>query len=145
MVWGEKVAAIQIKKNDYIVVVAILIWGLVGFWFNIQQAGAAQRKYATIYVQNEHVAELSLSTNEQYSYSFQFGEQGEHTAHVEVDGGRIRMLALEDDLCPKHICSHTGWIEYGYEKIVCLPNQIMIVFNNASRTGDQEELDGVTY
>ncbi len=118
-----------IKKSDYVIITAILVWGLVGFWFNIQQAGAAQHKYATIYVQNEQVAELSLSETDSYEHSFDFGPDNEYTALVEVEEGRIRMLPLESDICPKHICSHTGWIEYSYEKIVCLPNQIMITFN----------------
>lgn len=135
----------KVKKADYIVVVAILIWGLTGFWFNIQQVGAAEQKYATIYVQNQQVAELSLSSNDRYDYSFNFGENDEHTAHLEVEEGRIRMQALDDELCPKHICSHTGWIEYQYEKIVCLPNQIMITFNEQTRGSDSQDVDGVTY
>jgi len=136
---------LKVKKADYIVVVAILIWGLTGFWFNIQQVGAAEQKYATIYVQNQQVAELSLSSNDRYDYSFNFGENDEHTAHLEVEEGRIRMLALDDELCPKHICSHTGWIEYQYEKIVCLPNQIMITFNEQTRGSSSQDVDGVTY
>ncbi len=136
---------IKLKKIDYIVVLAILIWGLAGFWFNIQQVGAAEQKYATIYVQSQQVAELSLSSNDRYDYSFNFGESGEYTAHVEVEDGRIRMLAMDDELCPKHICSRTGWIEYQYEKIVCLPNQIMITFNESTRGNDRQEVDGVTY
>ncbi len=136
---------LKIKKTDYIVITAILVWGLVGFWFNVQGAGAAEHKYATIYVQNEQVAELSLSEADSYEYSFDFGPENEHTALVEVEEGRIRMLPLEDDICPRHICSHTGWIEYTYEKIVCLPNQIMVVFNESSRGTTREDLDGVTY
>ncbi len=136
---------LKVKKADYIVVVAILIWGLTGFWFNIQQVGAAEQKYATIYVQNQQVAELSLSSSDRYDYSFTFGENDEHTAHLEVEEGRIRMLSLDDELCPKHICSHTGWIEYQYEKIVCLPNQIMITFNEQTRGSDSQDVDGVTY
>ncbi len=136
---------IKVKKIDYIVVLAILIWGLTGFWFNIQQVGASEQKYATIHVQREQIAELSLSLNDQYSYSFNFGEHDQHTAHLEIEKGRIRMLALGDDLCPKHICSHTGWIEHSYEKIVCLPNQIMITFNETTGGSGNEEIDSVTY
>jgi len=136
---------LKIKKTDYIIITAILVWGLVGFWFNIQHAGAVEHKYATIYVQNEQVAELSLSEADSYEYSFDFGPENEHTALVEVEEGRIRMIPLEDDICPRHICSHTSWIEYSYEKIVCLPNQIMIAFNESSRGTTREDLDGVTY
>ncbi|MGM0651794.1 MAG: NusG domain II-containing protein [Bacillota bacterium] len=136
---------LKLKKADYIVVTAILVWGLVGFWFNIQHAGAVEHKYATIYVENEQVAELSLSENDSYEYRFDFGPDNQHTAVVEVEAGRIRMMPLEGDVCPRQICSHTSWIEHSYEKIVCLPNQIMITFNESSRGNIREDLDGVTY
>lgn len=136
---------LKIKIADYILVGAILVWGFVGFWFNIQQASASGQKYAAIYVQNQMQAELSLSTEDRYEYSFTFGENGEHTALVEVEEGRIRMMPLDGDICPKHICSHTGWIEYSYESIVCLPNQIMIVFTDRTAGSGEEGLDGVTF
>ncbi len=134
-----------IKKTDYIVIVSILVWGLVGFWFNIQHAGAFEQKYASIYVENEKIAELSLSETDSYEYTFNFGPENQHAALVEVEQGRIRMMPLEGDICPRHICSHTSWIEYSYEKIVCLPNQIMVTFNESSRGSTREDLDGVTY
>ncbi len=137
--------ALRIKKTDYLVLAIILVWGLAGFWFNVQQVGAVGNKYATIYVQNEQEAELSLSDEDQYTYSFDFEANGPQTAVVEVEAGRIRMLPMEDDACPRHICSHTGWIERSYEKIVCLPNRIMITFNEASRDGETEDIDEVTY
>lgn len=134
---------LKIKPADYILAGVILAWGLVGFWFNIQQASASEQKYAVIYVQNQQIAELSLAEEDHFSYSFKFGEE-EHTALVEIEEGRIRMMPLEGDVCPKNICSHTGWIEYSYESIVCLPNQIMIVFTDIA--GNSEDgLDGVTY
>ncbi len=136
---------LKIKKADYMLVLAILVLGIAGFWFNIQGVGAEEQKYASVYVQNEQVAELSLSSGDQFSYTFNFGSQDQYTAHLEVEDGRIRMQTLDEDICPKHICSHTGWIEYSYEKIVCLPNQIMITFNESTRGSDSEEVDGVTY
>ena len=91
------------------------------------------------------VAELSLPPGESYSYEFQFGNNGEHTAVVEVNDGRIRMLPLNEKLCPQGICSHTGWIEHSYESIVCLPNQIMIVFTEQTVDGSENDIDGLTF
>ncbi len=133
---------LKIQIADYLVVGVILFLGLSGLWFNLQNASAAEQKYAVITVENEQVAELSLRPGESMSYTFQFGEKDQHTAEVEVEDGRIRMLPLPGGLCPKAICSHTGWIENSYESIVCLPNQIMI--NLDSATAEDEEIDGVT-
>lgn len=132
------------KLADYLVVMLILVWGTTGFWFNLQQASAAERKYATIYVDNQQVAELSLAPGEVYSYSFQFGDQNQHAAHIEIEDGRVRMLPMGQDLCPNAICSHTGWIAYEYESIVCLPNRIMIVFTEV-QGGEDQDVDFVTF
>lgn len=135
---------LKIKFTDYIVILAILIWGTAGFWFNLQQVNAAERKYATIYIENQQVAELSLAPGETYNYSFQFGSEKEHTAHLEIEDGKVRMLPIDEELCPNAICSHTGWIEHEYESIVCLPNRIMVVFSDIPG-GNDEGIDGVTF
>ncbi len=135
---------IKIKITDYLVILVILLWGVVGFWFNLQHASAAERKYATIYVENIQVAELSLAPGESYSYAFQFGTGSNHTAQLEIEDGKVRMLPLGEELCPNAICSHTGWIEYEYESIVCLPNRIMIVFSEMPG-GNEEGIDGITF
>ena len=138
-------ATFKIKAADYLIVGLILLTGVAGFWFNLNVARAADNKYARIFVQNRQVAELSLPPGESFTYEFKFGEGGRYTAVVEVDDGRIRMLPLSEELCPKGICSHTGWIEYSYESIVCLPNQIMIVFVEDSSVNGERDIDGVTF
>lgn len=135
---------LKIKITDYMVIIAILVWGAAGFWFNLQDVSAAERKYATIYHENRQVAELSLAPGETYSYSFQFGDDEAYTAHVEIEDGRVRMIPLGEDICPNAICSHTGWIEYNYESIVCLPNRIMVVFSDLPGN-DSEGIDGITF
>jgi hypothetical protein len=139
------VSKLKLKIFDYVIVGLILLWGLAGFWFNLQDVSATERKYAVIYVKNQQVAEISLSRDDQFSHEIQFGDDNEHSALIEVDNGRIRMLPLDEELCPKAICSHTGWIAYSYESIVCLPNQIMIVFNETATGGDTGDIDGITF
>lgn len=121
----------------------IILIGLVGFRFNLQQVNAAGRKYVLIYVQNEPVTELSLALDDQYAYTLRFGEQNQHSAEVEVENGRVRMLPMEEELCPRAICSHTGWISQAHESIVCLPNRIMIFFSDTPDHSD--DIDGITY
>jgi len=139
-----KMEKLKFKIADFIIIALIFVWGISGFWFNIQKADAAERKYATIYVENKQVAEISLAPGESYDYTFQFGNNNQHTARLEIEDGKIRMLPLGEELCPNAICSHTGWINYDYESIVCLPNRIMIVFTEVSGVED-EGIDGVTF
>jgi len=52
--------------------------------------------------------------------------EGDGTINViEVKPGRIRML-LSD--CPDKYCVNQGWKHGGPTPIVCLPNQVLIVF-----------------
>jgi hypothetical protein len=143
---GVKVVSkLKIRIADYFIVGLILAIGVTGFWFNLSEARAAENKYARIYLQNKLVDELSLPPGKSFTYEFQFGEKGQHTAVIEADDGRVRMLPLSKDLCPQGICSHTGWIEHSYESIVCLPNQIMIVFVEDSFENEERDIDGITF
>ncbi len=133
----------KLKFADVIVVGTIIFFGISGLWSNLQPENRTERKYAEVYIENSLRAELSLAPGESYNHRFEFGEDNQNEAVVEVDDGRIRMLPMGEDLCPKGICSHTGWISQPYESIVCLPNQIMIVFSESA--ADDEKLDGVTF
>lgn len=135
---------LKFKITDIIIIAAILFWGLAGFWFNIKQASAAERKYAAVFVDNRQVAELSLVPGESYGYSFQFGEKDQYTAQLEIEDGKIRMLPLSEELCPNAVCSHTGWISHDYESIVCLPNRIIVVFTEMPAS-NSDGIDGVTF
>lgn len=133
------------KVADYLIIGAILLAGIGGFFLNLQSAAASDRKYAQVYLENELVAELSLGPGETYKYSFSFGSDGEHEAVLEIADGQVRMLPLGEKLCPRASCSHTGWIEHGYESIVCLPNRIMVVFSDKSPADIRRKVDGTTY
>jgi len=134
---------LRLKLADLLIIIAILVVGLGSLWHNLSQAaGLPEQKYAMVYVDNKFVTELSLSDSYHFIYTFNFGE-GNHQAQLEVDQGRIRMLPLDQQLCPRGICSHTGWISEPYESIVCLPNRILIVFTGGPSAGDG--IDGLTH
>ena len=135
--------SLRLKLLDLSVITVALLLGGAGFWYNLSQGSASEQKYAAVFLDNRLVAELSLSESDSFTYSFPFGSERQYTAYLEVDSGRIRMLPMSGELCPRGICSHTGWIAYSYESIVCLPNRIMVVFTSSPRDG--QELDGVTF
>lgn len=134
---------LRLKAADYIIIAALILAGCAGLWLNLQQGGASPQKYLTIYVDNKMVAELSFAPEDRFSYSFPYA-QGRQRAVLEIEGGRARLLPLPEELCPKGICSHTGWISRSYESIVCLPNRIMIVFSQAP-PDEGGGIDGLTY
>jgi hypothetical protein len=134
---------LRLKAADYVIIAALVLAGCAGLWLNLQQGGASPQKYLAIFVNNEMVAELSFAPGDSYSYTFPYDEGRRH-AVLEIEGGRARLLPLPEELCPKGICSHTGWISRSYESIVCLPNRIMIVFSQAPPE-EGGHIDGLTY
>ncbi|NMA92333.1 MAG: NusG domain II-containing protein [Firmicutes bacterium] len=133
--------ALRLRLADLAIIIAVLLVGLGSLWHNLSRPTVmSEEKYVALYVDNEFVTELSLS--EHYLYEFTFGT-GEYRARLEVDRGRVRMLPLERELCPRGICSHTGWISEPYESIVCLPNRILVSFTRGPFGGDH--VDRITY
>lgn len=65
------------------------------------------------------------------------GEPG--TLHYK--NGKIKMMPMSYNICPKQICSKTGWIEDKRESIVCLPNRIIITIENNLNT----DIDMITF
>ena len=72
-----------------------------------------------------------------------FGPEDKYEATIEISKGKVRMLPLDRDLCPRGICAHTGWISRHGESIVCLPNRIMVVLY-APQEPDSD-YDGITH
>ncbi len=134
---------LRLKVADYVIIAVLLLAGCAGLWLNLHRSGASQQKYLTIHVDNRAVAELSLAPEDCFIYSFPY-DQGRHQASLEIKDGRVRMLPLPEALCPRGICSHTGWIAHSYESIVCLPNRILIVFSQAPQ-GNERDIDSITY
>ncbi len=131
--------------GDIIVIVLFILLGLSGLWFNITSGEAGGRQYVRVFVDNRLEREYSINSDTTDKYSFFFGADGEHRAYLEVQEGRVRMMPLREELCPRGICSHTGWISGPGESIVCLPNRILIVVEPVGRKQDDDEVDLITY
>ena len=134
---------LRLTAADYIIMAVLLLAGVAGIWLNLQQGSLSSQKYLTIYVDNETVAELSFAPEDCFNYTFSFA-QGRHRAVLEIKDGRVRMLPLPEELCPRGICAPTGWIAQSYESIVCLPNRIMIVFSKMP-PGEEGDIDSLSF
>lgn len=51
------------------------------------------------------------------------------------------MLEMDRKICPDAICSDTGWIRKKYQSIVCLPNKIVVRFQQEQ----EDEVDIISY
>ncbi len=51
---------------------------------------------------------------------------------IDILGGKMRIqilkgrLRIEHSDCPQHLCMNMGWIQYGGQTIVCVPNQVLV-------------------
>lgn len=131
----------KITFYDKLFIALILAFSAAGFLFNFSLNAEMEQKYITVHVNNELVMELSFNDNTERRVSFPFGDNKEHTATLEISRGMVRMLPLDEELCPHGICSHTGWISRNYQSIVCVPNRIIVAFSDKKLEG----VDGVTY
>jgi hypothetical protein len=57
-------------------------------------------------------------------------------ATLRIADGRVRFV---DSPCPNKICIHAGWLRYGGEVAVCVPNGVSIRLLGTAKT-----VDGVT-
>ena len=120
---------LRLVWGDFFTIILFLLVGLGGLYFNLSGRNNADLKYLRIYVENNMVEERSLTRDYEDLVTINFGPGNEHEAMIEIRKGKARMLPLDRDLCPRGICSHTGWIDHHGESIVCLPNRIMIVIH----------------
>ncbi|HBV66975.1 MAG TPA: hypothetical protein DEF04_01420 [Clostridiales bacterium] len=75
-------------------------------------------------------------------YSFGFGE---NIGHIEVNNGAVRMLEMDEEICPEGICSKTGRIKEAYETIVCMPNGITAnIKSNVKGIEKNKDIDVIT-
>ncbi len=131
----------RITFYDKAFIGVIFLFSMLGFYVNFTYDMGLERQYVSIYVDNNHVKEISFDQHTDREIPIRFGPGLEHTAVLEIKEGQVRMLPISEELCPRGICSHTGWISRGYQSIVCVPNRIVVHFSDIS----VEEVDGVTY
>jgi len=91
-----------------------------------------------IQVQGQIIKKIPLNKYEKSKiYKFVFnGNNG----YVEIKNGAVRMLEMDRKICPKKICSLTGWVSKKYQVIVCLPNKIIVSIESAK----DETLDSIS-
>lgn len=120
----------------------VVVFSLVLFVMNIQLSADSGQRYISVHVDNEFVMEISFDDSTNRQVEIPFGADGENIAILELGEGKVRMLPMDKELCPRGICSHTGWISRDYQSIVCVPNRIVVAFSEQKQ---DDGVDGVTF
>ncbi len=109
------------KKNDLILIGFLVVLALIIYSIVYLLSPNATNQKAEIRVEGQQIETFDLSQNGVFEFSF-----GDNKGQIEISNNRVRILPMSKSICPKSICSDTGWISFQYQIIVCLPNAISI-------------------
>lgn len=112
-------------RNDIILVVILLIATIIPFIIlNINSK--VYNPNVTIYVQNNIVAKVDLSHNEEKDFYIK-GLKGD--VHVHTKDGAI---AIIESNCPHQDCVRMGYVSEANHPIICAYNAVYIVIDGQS-------------
>ncbi len=134
---------------DKLLITVILAASALGFTFNNNlNASMEGQKYLMVQVGGEIIMEYSFHKDTEKVLHIPYNENEEQKAELEISEGKVRMLPMSRDVCPRGICSEKGWISRGHQSIVCLPNKIVITMRTSTAEKEHYEnkkIDGITY
>jgi len=132
----------KLKSNLFwIIIFSFLLIASVTALLIISQIPA---DYVRIYKDGELTESVNLSAvKEIYTIPLVevYDEQGLMRSginFIDIDSGRIRMGNAD---CPGKLCVYRGWVTGGIIPIVCLPNRVVIAFDNVQNP-DIDALSG---
>lgn len=122
------------KADRWLILFLVFISGFFMAWKTLGLSqGPSQVKVS---LEGQTVLSFPLNQEEKrYNLRLPKGE-----AVLEVKKGAVRLLEMEEEICPRHICSHTGWISKRGESIVCVPNRLVVQVTEAG----EEIVDAVS-
>lgn len=124
---------IKLKILDNVVIAVLLILSILPTGIVMLAKSNKGNSSIVIKVDNKIEKKIPLrNLSESKTYEFNFNN---NIGYVEVKDGKVRMLEMDKEICPNAICSDTGWIDKGYQSIVCLPNNIIVTIE-----GSKEEV-----
>lgn len=118
------------NRSDKILIVLVLVVSLALYlsmqWFVSSSTG--QNTVAVVTYKDKEVLRIDMAINKNYNVKGTLGD-----VFIEVKDKAIR---VEKETSPYHLCSLQGWVQYANVPIVCLPNHIVIVIQNAKEGGE---------
>lgn len=118
------------NRFDKIFIVLVLVVSLALYlslqWFVTSSTG--QNTVAVVTYKDKEVLRIDMGLNKNYTIKGTLGD-----VLIEVKNKAIR---VEKETSPYHLCSLQGWVQYANVPIVCLPNHIVILIQNAKSGGE---------
>ena len=111
------------KKADIKIIVGIFLISLFILGVYKLVPKDINKGYVIIKVENEIVKKIEINNRTKGTYNFKFNN---NEGEIEIKNGAVKMKEMRKIICPRGICSKTGWIEKSYETIVCMPNKIIV-------------------
>lgn len=129
----ENISFFRASKFDFVFIGLVLF--LSAFFivrlFNSRIRQDSQSNIALIYQGDALLEQIDLSKDRT----------------IEILGGKMRIqtekrrLRIAHSDCPQHICTNMGWIQYGGQTIVCVPNQVLVEIKSKGHS----VVDAVTF
>lgn len=124
----------MMNKHDKIFIVLVLVVAIALYvtmqWFVTSSTGA--NTVAVVTYRDKEVLRIDMAKNDNYTVDGTLGE-----VLIEVKDKSIR---VEKETSPYHLCSIQGWVKYANVPIVCLPNHIVIIIENAADSGEDTQV-----
>lgn len=125
----------KMTLGDRILIGIIIILSISSMFYITRTKIDSLESDVIVRFDGNEVAKVTLNIDKQSkTYDFRFGK---NVGTIEILEGRVRMLPMDLKICPERICSDTGWIQYSYQMIVCLPNKIIVTIE----TNEKQDID----
>ncbi len=110
-------------KNKILIITAAVIFAL-GIIGSIFVLNAPKKDTVVIRRDDKILYTIDLKTAEDKTFDVEY--KGSRNT-IEIKDGRIRVKEAE---CPDKVCVKTGWLSSSAIPIVCLPNHLVIEFED---------------
>ena len=118
------------KNRTWIIIFAMVI-SLCAVLYFLMSNGFSSTSTVGIYQNGELVEKIDLNSVTTEREITLTGDSGKNT--ILVLHGKIKMLSAE---CPDKVCVEHGELHQGGTPIVCLPNKIVIKWENSDQSYD---------
>lgn len=120
----------KVKNRIWIIVFSVAALICFGMWIFISNV-SSPTSVVGIYKDGSIVDKIDLnSVTNEYEITLS-GEYGDNI--ILVSNGHIKMKSAD---CPDELCVEHGELKNSYSPIVCLPNKVVIKFENSTGGAD---------
>ncbi len=111
------------KVGDVIVIISTIAVSLLIAFLTTSQSSDSELFSFVVMHDGSDVLEITVDRDYTGIYEFSFEDQ---TGYVEIENGKVRLLEMSKEICPRQICSRLGWANRNGDILVCLPNKLVV-------------------